>query len=70
MSDFKPGFNGLICNVGTLLLLPAAQSRSLSAENPTGAKGQGAMAIAGAASKTARGLAQGWKIASFLCRAG
>jgi hypothetical protein len=34
-------FNGLGLNLGNLSRLSNAESRSLSAENPTGAKGQG-----------------------------
>ena len=63
------GLNG---GLSALPLLSAARTRSISAENPTGAKGQGGMAIpnpddpalphSGAASD----LGQGWKVRPFL----
>ena len=37
-------FNGLGVHLGNLARLSNAQSRSLSAENPTGARGRGGMA--------------------------
>jgi hypothetical protein len=55
-------FNGLICDVGTLPLLANAQSRSLTAENITGAKGAGARATKGTGAGCARDLGLGWKI--------
>ena len=39
-----------------------AQTRSLSAENPTGAKGKGGMATEGLGASAARDLGQGWKV--------
>jgi hypothetical protein len=48
-------------NLGNLSRLSNAQTRSISAENVTGAKGQGGMALTG--SPAARELGQGWKVA-------
>jgi len=45
-----------------LARLSAARTRSISAENPTGAKGRGAMAAAGTGARAARDLGQGWKV--------
>ena len=42
------------------------QSRSISAENFTGEKGKGGMAIEGTASNCARDLGQGWKVNPFI----
>jgi len=53
-------FNGLGTNLGNLYRVSSAQTRSISAENPTGGKGQGGMAPAGKGS-AARELGQGWK---------
>lgn len=39
---------------------------SISAENPTGEKGKGAMAVEGSASFNARELGQGWKVNPYL----
>jgi hypothetical protein len=55
-------FNGLGMHLGNLSRLSAAQTRSISAENPTGAKGQGGSATEGAGAVSARELGQGWKI--------
>lgn len=54
------GFNGLGMHLGNLSRLSKAQSRSLSAENPTGEKGRGAMEIP--KDGCARDLGQGWKV--------
>lgn len=51
--------------LGGLSRLVNAQSRSISPENPTGAKGAGARAVEGAASAAARDLGQGWKVSPF-----
>ncbi|NUP09373.1 MAG: DUF2961 domain-containing protein [Polyangiaceae bacterium] len=53
-------FNGLGMHLGNLSRLSDAESRSISAENPTGEKGKGAMEVpvAGAA----RELGRGWKV--------
>ena len=45
-----------------LCLLDIAESRSISAENFTGAKGKGGMATTGTGEKCARDLGQGWKV--------
>ena len=55
------GFNGLTDGLSTLAQLSRAKSRSLSAENPTGEKGKGALAIPDEKS-AARKLGQGWKV--------
>lgn len=59
-------FNGLNMNMGTLPLLSNAVSRSITAENPTGEKGKGGMAIEGVASRAARDLGQGWKVNPYV----
>ena len=52
-------FNGLEMNLGSLPRLSNAQSRSISAENPTGEKGKAAMSEpTGRASSK---LGRGWK---------
>jgi hypothetical protein len=53
-------FNGLDLHLGNLHRLSNAQSRSISAENPIGEKGKGAMAETG--SRAARELGRGWKV--------
>ena len=55
-------FNGLGLNLGNLSRLSAAQTRSISAENFTGAKGGGGMATEGNGAVYARDLGRGWKI--------
>lgn len=55
-------FDGLGTYLGNLSRVSQAKSRSISAENPTGAKGQGGMATEGTGSFFARDLGQGWKI--------
>jgi D-arabinan exo alpha-(1,3)/(1,5)-arabinofuranosidase (non-reducing end) len=55
-------FNGLGVGLGNLPRLSNAKTRSISAENFTGAKGQGGMATEGTGAAHARGLGQGWKI--------
>lgn len=59
-------FNGLDMHLGNLSRLSNALTRSISAENPTGAKGQGGMAIKGTGAIYARGLGRGWKISPFI----
>ncbi|MEI8351901.1 MAG: glycoside hydrolase family 172 protein [bacterium] len=54
-------FNGLGLNLGNLSRLSAAQSRSLSAENPTGAKGQGGRHV-DPDHGCSRDLGTGWKV--------
>lgn len=56
-------FNGLGMNLGNLARLSNAETRSISAENPTGAQGQGGMATDGTGAVAARELGQGWKVA-------
>ena len=53
-------FNGLGMGLGNLSRLSAAQSRSISAENVSGAKGRGGMATAGTGAAAARDLGRGW----------
>lgn len=53
-------FNGLNLNLGNLPLYSNAKSHSLSAENPTGEKGKGAMAEP-EPNGPARTLGRGWK---------
>lgn len=55
-------FNGLGLHLGNLSRLSTAKTRSISAENFTGEKGHGAMAIEGTGSGPGRYLGQGWKI--------
>jgi hypothetical protein len=55
-------FNGLDMNLGNLARLSTAQTRSISAENPTGAKGKGGMATEGSGAAASRELGQGWKV--------
>ncbi|MEO6062538.1 MAG: glycoside hydrolase family 172 protein [Thermoflexales bacterium] len=54
-------FNGLGLNLGNLSRLSNAESRSCSAENPTGAKGQGGRHI-DPGHVPSRELGQGWKV--------
>lgn len=65
--------DGLELGMGTLPLLTDARSRSISAENPTGEKGKGGMAIPNpsepkpaASARAADDLGQGWKVRPFL----
>ncbi|MEO2005340.1 MAG: glycoside hydrolase family 172 protein [Candidatus Poribacteria bacterium] len=57
------GFNGLAMGMGDIARLSDAESRSISAENPTGEKGRGATATEGAGARAARDLGLGWKVA-------
>ncbi len=52
----------IIPTLGSLPLFSDAESRSISAENPTGEKGKGGMATSGAGKEAARDLGKGWKI--------
>ncbi|WP_214322864.1 glycoside hydrolase family 172 protein [Nonomuraea sediminis] len=58
------GFNGLGTHLGNIARLSAARTRSISAENPTGAAGGGACAQVGTHSTAyaARDLGPGWKV--------
>ena len=60
-------FNGML---GNLTQLSKAQTRSISAENPTGEKGRGAMSSDGPAKDAARELGLGWKISPYIPIAG
>jgi hypothetical protein len=55
-------FNGLGMHLGNLSRLSSARTRSISAENPTGGKGQGGMATEGTGAHAARNLGREWKI--------
>ena len=58
-------FNGLGMGLGTLSRLSSAETRSISAENLTGERGRGGMAVDGPAANSARDLGQGWKISPY-----
>ena len=58
-------FNGLGRTLGNLSWLSEAETRSISAENPTGAKGAGGMADADPAGP-ARELGRGWKCRPYV----
>jgi len=60
MSNYS--FNGLGMSLGNLARLSEAQTRSISAENFSGAKGEGGKATEGTGAIPARELGQGWKI--------
>src|SRR5262245_37711320 len=53
--------------LGGLPLLSNAQSRSISAENPTGARGGGARAIPPGPPHPAHRLGKGWKVRPYIC---
>src|ERR1035441_4484889 len=66
-------FVGLQPGLGTLPLLGQGRTRSISAENPTGEKGKGGMAIPNpsepkpaASARAADDLGQGWKVRPFI----
>jgi hypothetical protein len=64
-------FNGLGMHLGNLAQLSQAETRSISPENFTGAKGQGGMATSGTGADCARDLGQGWKLSpSIIVEAG
>jgi hypothetical protein len=63
-------FNGLGLHLGNLAQLSNAETRSISAENFDGAKGQGGMAIEGTGAIAARELGQGWKVSPSIHIAG
>lgn len=52
--------------LGNLAQLSASESRSISAENPTGEKGRGGMSVDGPAADKARELGPGWKISPYV----
>ena len=69
----QPSFMGLQPGLGTLPLLGQGRTRSISAENPTGEKGKGGMAIPNpreskpaASARAADNLGQGWKVRPFI----
>ena len=55
-------FNGLGMSLGNLPRLSNAATRSISAENPNGEKGKGAMATEGLGAGAACDLGRGWKV--------
>src|SRR5437588_11941285 len=55
-------FNGLCMSLGNVSRLSNAKTRSISAENFTGEKGQGGKATEGTGARSARDLGIGWKI--------
>jgi hypothetical protein len=55
-------FDGIQVNMSNLFRTSKAQTRSISPENFTGAKGRAAMATEGTGQRAARELGQGWKI--------
>jgi hypothetical protein len=65
-SEKGQGFNGLGMGMSSLSRLSKAQTRSVSPENFTGAKGQAAMSTDGPAAKAARDLGQGWKVSPYV----
>ena len=62
MSAESLGIGGL----SGLARLTKGLSRSISPENPTGAKGAGGMSVDGPAANAARGLGQGWKVSPYV----
>ncbi|MGM9652750.1 MAG: glycoside hydrolase family 172 protein [Eubacteriales bacterium] len=56
------GLYGLGTGMENLSLLSDERTRSISAENPDGAKGKGGMATEGTGAGCARDLGQGWKV--------
>jgi len=64
-------YNGLGSNLSNLSRISDAQTRSISPENFSGAKGQGGMATKGTGKACARDLGRGWKISpSIVIKAG
>lgn len=61
-------FNGLTTDLGSLVRLSDAKTRSISPENFTGEKGKGGMAKIGegTASHAARYLGEGWKVNPYI----
>jgi hypothetical protein len=68
MRNMQLNFNGLGMHLGNLSQLSNAETRSISAENFTGAKGAGAMATEGTGAVAARELGQGWKVSPSINR--
>lgn len=63
-------FDGLGLHLGNLSRLSHARTRSISAENPTGTKGQGGRATEGTTAAAAHELGQGWKASPSINIAG
>src|SRR5665811_1702264 len=63
-------FDGLGTHVGNLSRLSNARTRSISAENRTGAPGEGGRATEGTGAIAARELGQGWKVSPSINIAG
>jgi hypothetical protein len=61
-----PEFDGLAVDLANLHRLSSARTRSISAENFTGEKGKGGMAVEGTASQASRDLGRGWKVNPFV----
>ncbi|MBA2680792.1 MAG: DUF2961 domain-containing protein [Ktedonobacteraceae bacterium] len=59
-------FNGLGMSLGNLARLSQARTRSISAENRSGEKGQGGRANEGTGANAARDLGLGWKVSPSL----
>lgn len=59
-------YNGLNLHLGNLSRLSNAVTRSISAENPTGAPGLGGRATEGTGVNASRELGQGWKVSPCL----
>jgi len=70
VAAMERAFNGLGMHLGNLARLSDAQSRSISAENRSGAEGQGGMATEGTGAIAGRELGQGWKISPSIDIAG
>src|SRR5690348_2562540 len=58
-------FNGLGTHLGNLSRLSAARTRSVSPENPSGGKGEGARAEP-TGNHHARALGRGWKVRPWI----
>jgi len=65
-----PAYDGLGVHLGTLSHLSDAETRSISPENFTGAKGEGGRANEGTGAVPARELGQGWKVSPSIDIAG
>jgi len=59
-------FDGLGLHLGNLSRLSSAQTRSISAENPTGSKGQGGRYVDVENKGCARDLGTGWKTRPYM----
>lgn len=59
-------FSGLGRSLGNLALLSSGRTRSISAENPTGGKGMGAMTEPQGEDHPARELGRGWKARPYV----